>query len=697
MIIITGVFIVIFTQPALASDKKALDSMPMGTSIMDEVFSVPGSLSNGEPNNASIVASTNVANPDANAVQVTDGKNYQLGAVWSKEGSKVDLNKDFTASMWMYFGNKGNSAADGMAFVIQNAGGNVISTSKESLGVWGIDQQKTDSKSDVAARAIQNSWALEFDTHLNKGKDFGRAFDLDSSISGPHIASNYPGDSETYQQKNNKYYSMVHNGLILTTLSDGNWHHLTLKWSAPSDGSNVGKMTYTYNDKDPSSGADTPEKKQSQEVSVDLDKLNFSETSNSKKAYWGFTGATGSQNANQMVVFDKVPDLVNANVSLEVLDETTNEKVLNGSQVNSGDKLKYIYHLKYDSGNDNWKSIQAKLTKSQNVDYISGEVNYIDGKTDALSDSELTSNSTITHTLSEDLGPANSAATMVINGIAKEVDTDTQVVSSVEYFNGSNYVDSVPTPSFTILKSTKRNLNLSLNSSNNSSIQNGDKAIVEGEVTTEKNNIVNSEVVMHPTLNDDSTINSFTLNGSVDNPAKTGSFNLILNSTQLKIGENKLVLYATDKYGNRSNSVTFKITLVGNVSFASIPSSISFQNTRISANEMLVPVEGKFSISVKDDRAAGADWRVYAVSSTLKSDNHILKGSMVYIDKDGDKKSMNQEVLIGSGTSSGKSTITNITDGWSTGQGIFLDVDPSVYEGDYAGEVNWILQDTPGD
>jgi hypothetical protein len=64
-----------------------------------------------------------------NIVQVTPDTANQKGGIWSTEANKMDLTKDFKASMYIYFGNRGANAADGMAFVMHNdsRGTNAIS------------------------------------------------------------------------------------------------------------------------------------------------------------------------------------------------------------------------------------------------------------------------------------------------------------------------------------------------------------------------------------------------------------------------------------------------------------------------------------------------------------------------------------------------------------------------------------------
>lgn len=93
---------------------QALKTAPQGISL-DNIF-VPGTTSN---NQASIVNTTNPNITGTQAAKVNNGKK-QFGALWSTTDNHFDLTKNMKSSMWMYFGNTGKKAADGMALVFQN-------------------------------------------------------------------------------------------------------------------------------------------------------------------------------------------------------------------------------------------------------------------------------------------------------------------------------------------------------------------------------------------------------------------------------------------------------------------------------------------------------------------------------------------------------------------------------------------------
>ncbi|WP_137626881.1 lectin-like domain-containing protein [Lactiplantibacillus pingfangensis] len=699
-ILMLGLGMIVGVPTAQATDTTALSTMPKGVSL-DGIFGIP-SLS-GLSNSAQVVNSTNSTSSGTQGVQITDSTK-QVGATWSTDDNKIDLSKNFKASMWMYFGNRGSNAGDGMAFVLQNSGASAITSGLSSttapgqtLGVWGLDNDASADNSTIAGKAIQNSWAVEFDEYVNANTVGGQnsSFDNIKLLTGPHLASTYPGDSRSYVQhqatSNGKYYyTLSHNGTILTTLSDGGWHHLTLQWTAPTSGT-TGTMTYTINDKNASTGVATTGSSQS--VSVDVTKLGLTaSTIATTPVWWGFTGSTGELYANNMVVFESIPGLVDADAALTVTDTTQDKAVTDGSTVNGNDGLSYKYDLKYNGGKVNWKAIQASLDQNQNVTFSSGKIAYADGSTEDLSASEVSNTTTIAHTLAKDLGTTNNAATLTLTGKAANVTATTSIASVTQYFNGNNYLTSVATPAFTIQPS--RNLTLSMDSGNATTVDPNGTINLAGKLTT-TGSFANSDMTIHTTLDNGNTIDNFTMNGTSSDASANGAFNLALPASKLTTGSNKVSFYVTDSNGNKSNVVSTTINLTGELSFGTIGQAISFGSNEISAKEVLLPATSAWTVDVNDMRASGAKWYVYATASALASDQHTLAGGIVYVDANGNQTSMtNSATMVASGDS-GSSDTHHIGSDWTNNQGIFLDVQPSTYAGTYSGTIDWSLANVP--
>ncbi|KRK91272.1 hypothetical protein FC99_GL002420 [Levilactobacillus koreensis JCM 16448] len=307
----------------------------------------------------------------------------------------------------MYFGNKGDKAADGMAFVLQNSSAGIksLGAAGEGLGVWGNDGNG-DPQSDVSGityGAIDNSWALEFDTRPNVSEDsLGGAdsFDLGkiakypgtvfSEISeekvvrnGMHIASGYPKSAETYSDSyykrqwikdpNNpnrgkwngpgKLYKMNHvRPKSAGNLADGKWHHLSLAWSATNK-----TMTYTLNDIDPNN-----KKKQSiDDIITDTLKINVNipgennlnaldklskasgiklnestrdgaasiKTDPDGNVYWGVTGATNAYSSENGLVVVDSATSLGHVESSATLTKKTSQTSQNEEKISEGDSV----------------------------------------------------------------------------------------------------------------------------------------------------------------------------------------------------------------------------------------------------------------------------------------------------------------------------------------------------------------------
>lgn len=525
--------------PARATDTAATANMPQGVPSIENIFTMP-SLS-GATNSGRIITSTNAATAGQQAVQLTDTTN-QTAAVWSTPNNVLDLSKNQKASMWMYFGSKGDDGGEGMAFVLQNVGDTAITggltaahIAGQTLGVWGIDYNKSlSSESLLASTAIQKSWALEFDEHDNSDRTGGNndALDKGNGAWNSHIAWAYPAEASSYRGQSasaagSRFTSLRHNNIINANLADGKWHHMTLDWTAPAVGSTEGTMTYTLEDKDPTTNLATTG--QSQTATVDISKLGLTAIDalgSARNVYWGFTGATTSYYNNNVVAFDHVPGLVNATTGLTITDTTTGKKVTSGDQINGNDDLTYQYQLTYDNGNQDWTKIVAKLPKPNGVTFSAGDVQYADGSGgEKLSSSELTQ-STITHTLLRNLSTSNKTATITLKGKADDVTSTTSVAAAQHEFVGSNQLESVASPDYTINQARK--LTLAMDDDNGDAVKDGKSLTLGGTLTATFNgsdaNLANSDVTIHTAIDNGNSIADFTMNGRRPIHRLTGPF-----------------------------------------------------------------------------------------------------------------------------------------------------------------------------
>lgn len=442
---------------AAADYAKAISVAPDALTL-DHIFQT--GTGGGSANHSSVVSldkDNKVVDDSSTAatkaiVKLTDAGG-QLGSEWSTPANTFNINKDSKINMWMYFGNQYDSA-DGMAFVLQNdtRGVGAISGIGESLGVWGIDEGG--SSAQTAKPAIKNAWALEFDTYGNNDTGAGTSFDNAPEVKGSnHLAYGYPSLPSTYRLKMGGilsfYAVMNHQGVIKTShLSNAAWHHVTLDYKTLSV--TQGSMTYTIDDKDPTTGAVLT----GQSQTAPIDKTRFTadgKNGNGTDIMWGFTGSTGSKYENNLIMFEQISNLVSATGVQKVTDTTNNdEDVTNNGKVMSGDQLNFKTTLTYKEGKQDWKKIKALLNVPTNVTLAeAATIKYADGTVDNFN-TNTAANETITKELSKDLTSANNTATISMTGTANTVTADTKATSPVSHFNGNNAIVESNAANFTI-------------------------------------------------------------------------------------------------------------------------------------------------------------------------------------------------------------------------------------------------------
>jgi len=354
-------------------------------------------------NNAKIIPSTNPKHPDTSIIQMTNAE-HQTGAVWSNmsKDNYFDLDHEQTASMWIYFGRTTNIPADGMAFVLQNdpnrensiaLSADGVPVNGQSMGVWGADWDISNKfPNELSQTAIQNSWALEFDTFANisigddddhKLTGEGTAFDY--YITHNHIMGNYPADSSTYKhytnRSNKNYFRLSHNQTNTrfppnnTSFVDSKWHHITIKWKPNSNDNTKGELTYIYNDKNPTTGK--PSKGYTISNSQEIDTTKFGLTNGNKKLYWGFTGSTGDYSENNLIVFESLPSFVDAKVDSTIYDNSKGIQIDDTHNiVDSNSDITYSFSLNYKGWEKDWNKINASLKIPEHVTFTSGTVTY---------------------------------------------------------------------------------------------------------------------------------------------------------------------------------------------------------------------------------------------------------------------------------------------------------------------------------
>jgi len=739
-----------------------LANAPKGIRI-DDYFSI------GNIENNSATKATTGYGKD-HAIELTNGPT-QLGTVWTSDEARMNLGENETASMWLYFGNDPFNSGDGMAFVMQNdergIGATATDATKksangETLGVWGMDQRKNfklvPDLSAVARSAIQNSWALEFDTYKNNQVDSnslknGTAsqFDSGSETSKPHIASNYPGEEDTYQMRKADdkalrkaddkapyyYVKMKHEGLLRDRnnfLANGHWHHLTLKWQAPATGSSFGTMTYSFNDKNPKTGAnlDNPSV---QSVQVDISKFHLDAN---KRIRWGFTGSTGGFYENNLVVFEKVPGLVDVDANAQLVDESQAKKVTDDpkTRVYTGDQMVLKYRLNYKKGRDSWKNIHSRLHLPAGIAFDSAKITYDDeenaiGKsTESFSiNSDDTSGQTVSGTLARSLSKNVAAgetagATITLTGRATSktatASKPDEIVSQTSSFEGTNAITQATTSAFQLVAGEDKSsvMTMALTGDHvtpGSDKQNGSESLTTAADVTVKGRIdyrrkSNGEALTGRTLTLQPRFNGESLQTKIvtdtDNDG-TYDFSYTMPAANL-LGsghENILELFAVDTSAHLSaiNNLRYSVTLQSGARSMSVSSFATFNKDNpqhMTGRRMRLKPDSNWSVTVHDSVGKNDTWTLQACASplTTRLRGGLLAGDLKYVDGDGNENSLTQgTVNLEHHTTTSDDEDFDITKLWrdNPSRGVFLDVDGGAVPGQYMSRISWTLIQDP--
>ncbi|WP_167630305.1 L-type lectin-domain containing protein [Listeria valentina] len=594
-------------------------------------------------------------------VEVTNDTKKQAGAIWNTDNNMMDLTKDFSSSMYMYFGDKGSKAADGMAFVMQadpNKNNAFRTGEGERLGVW------DSNKRGEFGLAIMNSVAIEFDTHYNED------FDKDISKKRNHVAWNFPGKRSSYYDHSSvlgsSYRKLIHNDLQYPTdtyLSDDKWHHFQINWDASAS-------TLTY---------------QLDSLSPVVIPINVSDVFGTSSVYWGFTGSTGDSYAQNRIVFENVPGLVNGSVHEEAFTKDSHESIV-GKKAYAGDTITHEITTTYEDGKVNWDHPVLTKDLDANLSYVPGTLKMVDqaGKETALSDDLWDGNSL--QVPLDDLDKANKFEKIIFDVKAKQVAADYEV-KHTDVVTGSNFIAHSDEMTYTLSSNAPPSLTLQ-DAGSTISLKDNEELVLNGSWLDRDSDSVSLYYQV-----DESEPIKFA--GDLANVPAGNSHDF---STKLKLatGTHTVKVYAVDSAGATSNVEKISVSVDGTLTFLEIP-AFSFGNLAVpTSNTTLFPVSPG-TLKFSDTRVAGSAWKLSAKlkqEMTSTDGNHTIPNGLVFIGSDGTKQvlSKNESILIDSGTSN-EETEKNIE--WDNQQGLALNLNPGLYKGNYAGEVEWTLEDTP--
>jgi len=681
----------------------ALATAPQGI-LLNKTDSVMA-LGTASTSSAAVVDTTNPAAPNTQAARLTNGAD-QFGSIWSTNDNYFDLTQDETVSLWMYFGDKGTSGGEGMAFVLQNDPNGIAASPKfgrfgvqgETLGVWGVDKNPTQKSSEgIAKTAVQNSWALVFDTNANMetgGSAVGQANSFDIGSPSNHIASAYPSLAKTYRQyvdagiwgftSPRYYYSLRYNGLIVSSkdsgfLADSHWHHVTIHWNA-----SAGTMTYTFNDRNPQTG----EHLAGLSHTIRLDQ-NVIDPEHSGKIRWGITGTTSRKWGNNLAVFENTPGVVDATTTATLTNLTRGRKIQDHGGAVANDQVRLDYHLNYRDGRQPWSSIVANLKLPQSIDFERATITYSGDRTPETLDLQSVKDRRLLAKLGHAMDSAYPSATISLTGRVAAVSKTTQVESTSSTFSSNALISTAETPQFTVNPSL--DLDLNVTSGQTIELQANEATTVMGRVTA------TTSMAEMPTVKLKQVLNKQAL-PDVTMPAD-GHFKLPVTADMLRPGKNALTLTAVTADGDTSNRVTMTIKVIGELKFNYISPNERFQSSELTGKGQLVHREGSWQIEVQDTRGSGSQWTLLAQSTPfVTGDGTKLGGGPVYVNKYGviPIGRTPTPVLTHTTTDTNLDGKFNVSRNWTRGTGVLLAVDEDTIPGNYTGSITWTLEDAPG-
>ncbi|MCH4123951.1 MAG: hypothetical protein LKH74_09870 [Levilactobacillus sp.] len=573
-----------------------------------------------------------------------------------------------------------------------------------------------------------------------------------------HIASNYPGSPSTYTSDNWSgiktniwgktalggsiwyypqriipnylaqyyYYKMTHLGYLdegknadATTdkMTDHRWHHVTLTYTPPTNGGSIGKMKYVYDDKNSDTGQ-PKEPANEATVPLKLDEFKQDEQDNwDHKVRWGFTGSTGKNTENNLVVFDQVPGDVenNATATLSTQnvdsDDFTAVDTSSTPTIPGGTAVKLDYTFSRSGGIQPWKDINASLTIPKSITLTSGTLTTPDDKTSKVDISKRDGTTLPVALGSDDKGYTiadQSTGHITLYGTIDYLGDATSDVSedaAVSYFNGSNASAQAELPAFNVKASSltmtiapeESTLGVDYNVSGQSAQIVGQAKFPYGTAAGAAA-MTSDDITIHLEVNgtrESKPLTTILVNPSLD----PWVFIYPVDNSLLKEGPNKVSLYSTSKSGERSNIDSTTVT-AGSVGFGDISEDLVFTPTVLSGATTTIERSNDWSFYIDDSRKSG-DWYLSAKTTgmTLKTAADTrLDGDLIYVDSNNQTQVLNDDnaTLIDSGSANnGEDKQTNIAADWKPDQGILLRVNGSAMQGDYTGVIHWYLSNTP--
>ena len=640
LLFLSSVFLFTYINIVEAAPASPVKGVPVSG-----VFSVPA-------------GSNSFVDPGGKMVTITKAQQSQVGSIFSTPNNLLDLNYDFSASMFIYLGDTRYSAGDGMTFVMHN---DIESTKKFSAGVGeqlGV-YAKRRSGSYIMTQQIKNSFAIEFDTYFNAG---GMDTTLWPKNNEGHVAYSFPNRQNYYSFGPELNY-LHHIAVYYPNdyLANGKWKPFEVKWNATSK-----VLSYKF---DVAPWVN---------VSIDTKKIFWD-----NKVYWGFTGSTGAAIAETAVVFNKIPGLVNMKEKFNFVNQK-GETIVD-KQVAEKESITATFDINYLNGKQNLLLPTVELALEDKIHYKKGTLKYNGIQMD---DSKWIDKSFVVPTTN--LSLTNPKASISFDVETEDVGRhDVIKTGASATIKADNYTGDTNKLAFSV-KGKGDTLTLT---SDKPSINLTSSEIEEVNVLKLTNSqilqrfITNLNIVAHDP--EGNTADGITIQ-AVDETV----YDRIRN---LKSGVVNLDLIAK-KTDNSSSILSIQVIFQnGALSFSSVPETIDFIEGDPAVSLGLVQAVPNKSLSINDTRVSGSPWKLQVTATSLKTDSgQALKGELSYANSKGANLAIGSTIqTIENGTKPIGNSVVDISKVWSKDKGLRLTIANDNYLGTYKGTLNWTLTDVP--
>lgn len=636
--------------------------------------------------------------------QITPDSPNQVGAIWSHVGTgrhrnQFDLTREMEMGFWFYFGDRGANAGEGMAFVVHNSPqrDQALGNAGQALGVWGtvpnvtVPSDKKGLEKKIAQTAIQNSWALELDTHVNADiTNLNGYFDFaQATEQKPHIAYASPADPSYYlwrfEQPNIGYGMRHYHANPIVHGADGTWHHFSIFWHPKSR-----YLEYYYDDVDPVTNqrrdwfnSDTFQVKP-EDITVGM--------ADPTQAFWGITGATGPTNsANNLVMIDHSSSLGKVASTVHLDNGTTHREIASGDTVAARDQLTYRYEFDYQPARDD--QVLAPLTMTMPVpaglDVDGGRIVYDDQTSEVI---DRPQKGPLKVTWSKGLTKQRHRATVTVTGRALPAKQTVTRPAATASFYGDNYQTSLTAPAYQVTGGLYLRL---------TNLGSEVYVLKRHETATVNVRLRNGDLPLSPAELETYPL-EINLNGQVRPLADfagqmttAGEYQLKVPAELLNEGDNVLKLQAK---GHQQLSNTLTVSLVrspGTLGFEVVPQRVAFASHALTGQRLLLGRHQDWRLAVRDERGAKQHWKLQvALTAAFKTTtDRELRGQPLFAQTKDQHQSVDAAgTTVIDKVSQTDNELTWLDQKWTAETGILLDVAGDAVAGDYQGTLQWTLE-----